>query len=104
MAVRVCVNAFYASERYFLNEEYPYSEVYIVPVGLPRQLRGKESACQCSLGLIPGLGSSPGGGNGNPLQYSCRESVMDRRDRWATVHGVAKSQSMLSAHTYYTCM
>lgn len=45
----------YASERrYFLNEEYPYSEVYIVPVGLPRQLRGKESACQCSLGLTPG--------------------------------------------------
>ena len=42
-------------------------------------------------GLISGLGRSPGGGNGNPLQYSCLENPMDRRPRQATVHGVAKS-------------
>ena len=40
--------------------------------------------------LIPGLGRSPGGGNGNPLQYSCLGNPMDREARQATVHGVAK--------------
>ena len=39
-------------------------------------------------GSIPGLGRSPGEGNGNPLQYSCLENSMDRRAWWATVHGV----------------
>ena len=40
-------------------------------------------------GLIPGLGRSPGGGNGNSLQYSCLENHMDRGAWWATVCGVA---------------
>ena len=43
------------------------------------------------LGSIPGAGRSPGGGNGNPLQYSGLENPMDRGAWWATVHGVAKS-------------
>ena len=43
-------------------------------------------------GSIPGLGRSPGEGNGNPLQYSCLENPMDRRAWQATVHGVTKSQ------------
>ena len=38
---------------------------------------------------IPGLGRSPGGGNGNPLQYSCLKNPMDREAWWATVHGAA---------------
>ena len=42
-------------------------------------------------GLTPGSGSSPGEGNGNPLQHSCLENPMDRRAWWATVHRVAKS-------------
>ena len=42
------------------------------------------------VGWIPGLGRTPGEGNGNPLQYSCLRSPMDRRAWWATVHGVAK--------------
>ena len=42
------------------------------------------------MGWIPGLGRSPGGGHGNPLQYSCLENLMDRGIWWATVHGVAK--------------
>ena len=50
--------------------------------------------------LIPGSGQSPGEGNGNPLQYSCLENSMDRGAWWATVHGVAKSQTQLSTHTY----
>ena len=41
------------------------------------------------------LGRSPGGGHGNPLQYSCLESPMGRGAWWATVHGVAKSQTWL---------
>ena len=44
-------------------------------------------------GSSPGLGRSPGEGNGNPLQYSCLEKSMDRGARWATVLGVAKSQT-----------
>ena len=44
-------------------------------------------------GLIPGLGRSLGVGNGYPLQYSCLENSMDRGGWWATVHGVAKSQT-----------
>jgi len=48
------------------------------------------------MGSIPGLGRSPGGGNGNPLQYSCLENPMDRGAWQATVHGIAKSQTQLS--------
>ena len=44
-------------------------------------------------GSISWLGRSPGGGNGNPLKYSCLEKPMDRGAWWATVHGVAKSQT-----------
>ena len=59
---------------------------------LPRWLSGKESACQAGdVGSIPGSGRSPGGGHGNPFQYSCLENPMDRGAWWATVHGVAES-------------
>ena len=58
---------------------------------------GKESACSAGdLGLILGLGRSPGEGNGNPLQYPCLEILMDRGTWWAAVHGVAKSWAGLS--------
>ena len=45
------------------------------------------------MGLIPGLGRSPRGGHGNPLQYSCLENPMDRGAWRAMVHGVTKSQT-----------
>ena len=45
------------------------------------------------MGSIPGLGRSPGEGNGNPLQYSCLENAMDREAWQVTVHGVTKSQT-----------
>ena len=45
------------------------------------------------LGLIPGLGKSPGGGNGNPLQYSCLVNTVDRGAWWAIVHRFIKSQA-----------
>ena len=47
-------------------------------------------------GLIPGWGRSPGGGNGNPLQYSCLENFMDRGAQRCTVHRVAKSRTRLN--------
>jgi len=50
-----------------------------------------ESACNTrNQGLIPGLGRSPGEGNGNPLKYSCLENSMDGGPWQATVHGVTK--------------
>ena len=62
--------------------------------GLPWWLSGKESACDVGdLSLIPGLGRSPGEGNGNPLQYSCLENPTDG-GAWRTIaHGVTKSQT-----------
>ena len=53
---------------------------------------GKESAGNAEdLVWIPGLGRSPGGGHGNPLQYSSLENSMDKGDWQATVHGASKS-------------
>ena len=55
----------------------------------------KKSACsEEELGSIPGLGRSPGGGHGNPLQYYCLENPMDRVASQATVHWVAKKSDM----------
>ena len=53
-------------------------------------------------GLIPGLGRSPGAGNGNPLQFSCLENPMDRGAWWTTVHKVAKSQTHLKRLSVYS--
>ena len=61
------------------------------PVNIVYFTGGKEDA-----GVIPGLGRSPGGGHGNPLQYSCLENPMDRGAWKAAVHGVTKSQTRLS--------
>ena len=54
-------------------------------------------------GSTPGLGRTPGGGYGNPLQYSCLENSMDSGAWWATVHRAAKSQTQmkqLSTHAH----
>ena len=62
----------------------------------------KASACNVEdLGSIPGLGRSPGEGNGNPFQYSCLENPMDRGACQATVHGVAKSWTRLRDFTFF---
>ena len=62
------------------------------PLGFPDGSAGKESACSVGdPGSISGLGRSPGGGHGNPLQYSYLENPMDREAWQAMVHGVAES-------------
>ena len=59
--------------------------------GFPGGSDGKLSLCNVEdLGLIPGLGSTPAEGHGNPLQYSCLENPMDREAWLAIVHGVAR--------------
>ena len=69
----------------------------LTPTDFPGSLDGKASAYNAGdPGSIPGLGRSPGEGNGNPLQYSCLENPMDRGAWWATVHGVTKSRTWLS--------
>ena len=67
--------------------------------GFPDSLMCKESACNAGdmrdASSIPGLGRFSGKGNGNPLQYSCRDNPTDRGDLQATIHGAAKSQTQL---------
>ena len=63
-------------------------------VGFPGGLDGKEPAYNVgNPGLIPGLGRSPGEGNGRPLQYSCLENPKDRGAWRAIVHRITKSQT-----------
>ena len=63
-------------------------------IQLPQWLSGKQSACNAGAtgdtGLIPGSGTSPGEGHGNPLQYSSLENPMNRGALWATVQGVSR--------------
>ena len=69
---------------------------------LPGGSDGKMTAYKAGdPGSTPGLGRSPGEENGNPFQYSCLESPMDRGTWWATVHGVAKSQTRLNDFTAF---
>ena len=70
--------------------------------GFPGGSDSKESASNArDPGSIPGSGRSPGGGHGNPLQYSCLENPVDRGAWRATVLGVTKSQTRLSnSHTH----
>ena len=77
-----------------------------VHLGFPGVSDGKESACSAGdLSSVSGSGTSPGGGHGNPLQYSCLENPMDGGAWRATVSGVAKSQTRLSdwaKHSVFT--
>ena len=72
--------------------------------GLEFSVWHKESACNSGatedVGSIPGWERSPGGGRGNPLQYSCWKNPMDSGVWWATVHRVTNSQTWLSMNTY----
>ena len=65
---------------------YWASQVTLVVKNLPANAEDKRVA-----GSIPGLGRPPGGGHGNPFQYSCLENPMDRGAWWAMVHSISKS-------------
>ena len=65
-------------------------------MGVPRWLSGEEPTCNVGdMDLIPGSGRSSGEGNGNPFQYSCVETSMDRGAWWATVQGVTKESDTM---------
>ena len=73
---------------HIINLAYLYGKKCL---GFPGGSDGEESACNAGdLSSIPGLGRSPGEGNGNSFQYSCLENLMDRGVWQATVHGVAR--------------
>ena len=81
---------------YILNTNFlVYKRLYTM--SFPGSSDSKETACDTgNPSSIPGLGRSPGEGNGHPLQYSCLENSMDRGTWQATVHRVTKSQTWLS--------
>ena len=92
------------------SQEQPISSL-----SFPGGSAGKESACNAGdLGLIAGLGRSPGEGDVYPLQYYGLENSMDRGNWWVTVHGGAKSQtqqsdchftvSLKNPSSYYDCL
>ena len=84
-------------------DQSTFVSTYCVPEGFPggSVVRNPPASAEDSRdgGSTPGLGRSPGGEHGNPLQYSCLENPLDRGAWWATVHGVAKSQTRLSNKT-----
>ena len=81
---------------------FPFCMCPLPARGFPGGTNGKNSPANAGdvrdVGSIPGSGRSPGGGNGNPLQYSCLGNPMDKGAWWATVHGAAKSQTQLSTY------
>ena len=83
---------------------HKFTGVLLIPGRFAHGSAGKESTGNVGdtgdVGLIPALGISPGEGNGNPLQHSCLKKSLDRGARWATVHGVTKSQIQLSDQTH----
>ena len=81
-----------------MDKVVPVSQAFVSqPRWSPGSSAGKESTCNAGdPGSIPGLRSSPGKGNGYPLQYSCLENSMGKGAYRATVHVVTKSQTRLS--------
>ena len=79
---------------------YDFDVFFLYLYHVPSGSVGKESACNAGdPGSIPGSGTSPGEGDGNPLQCSCLENSMDGGAWWATVHWVTKSRTRLSNFT-----
>ena len=93
----------------FLKKLLPYWQCFISLslvfhlMGFPGSSDGKDSAYNTGdLGSIPVLGISPGGGHGNPHQYSCLEKPVDRGAWWVTVHGVTKSRSPVKDYAHHS--
>ena len=84
-------------QKYLKNISSRVSQVALVVKNSPSNTGGVRV-----VGSIAGLGRSPGGGNGNLLQYSCLGNSMDRGAWWALVHRVAKSQTQTHAQHIFT--
>ena len=101
----------YRSSKEFTDSSFMFSALRGMATSSPFQLtvspewlNDKEAAARArDVGLIPGSGRSPGGGNGNPFHYCCLENSMDRGAWWAIVHEsqtlLAESNSLLSTST-----
>ena len=82
-----------AAEKYLLDAEWINAYTYHGMIGFPHSSVDKESACNAGdLGSIPGLGRSPGEGDGNSLQYSCLENPMDR-GAWQALQSIGSQES-----------
>ena len=84
-----CIVYRFAGNKAFLvlSVQPPGPQCYLLPKGFPGGSDSKESAYNArGLGSVPGLGRSPGGGHGYPLQYSCLQNPVDRGAWWATGH------------------
>ena len=77
----------------FVGFAYCYTRNWISQVALVVKKPPANAGDAIDVGLIPGLGRSPGGGHGTPLQHSCLENPTDRGASQAAVHGVTKSQT-----------
>ena len=84
-------------ERWGLKKYKFWLKQLVLVTGLPKWCSGKESAYNAGdageTGSIPESGISPGGGNGNPLQYSCLKNPMDRGAWWTTAQRVTESDT-----------
>ena len=85
------------------NRRLLFSDLRIHWASLVAQMVKNPPAMRETWGRPLGLRRYPGGGHGNPLQYSCLENAMDRGGWWATVHVVAKSRTRLSNEAHCTC-
>ena len=92
---------------WILGQEDPLEKGHAstsVFLGFPGGSDGKESTCDVGgLGSIPGLGRSPGGGQGNPLQYSCLENSMDRNLVGYSPGGCKESDTTERLNTAHAC-
>ena len=92
--------------RYYHTCQFSYLPLSIYKKGVPGAVVKNLPVNAGDLGnvsFVSGLGRSPGGGNGNPFQYSCLENSTDRGAWWTTVHGVTKESDMTELLSTHTC-
>ena len=91
-------------DRTDFSKRYGTNEYQVFPRGSSSKESAYDVEATGDTGLTLGLGISPGGGHGNPLQYSCLENPMDRGAWWDTAHRVTKSWTHLTQLCMHTQM